>query len=202
MASDVDHAHPEVRDDLFKWATWMIKSFPISGFRFDAVKHMSRAFVHDFVKHTREEFRAKRKEAGKEPLDESDGPIAFSVGEFWKDSVESCLKYLSEFGDEQFSLFDAPLHYNFKEAGDAGKDYDLRKIFDGTIVQARPIDSVTLVENHDTQAGQALESVVSPPLNLWPMPLFSFERVDIPASFLVTWMVLMVMETARQVCHR
>ena len=78
-----------------------------------------------------------------------------------EDSVDSCLKYLGDFGEEQFSLFDAPLHYNFKEAGDQGASYDLRKIFDGTIVQARPIDAVTLVENHDTQKGQALESVVS-----------------------------------------
>lgn len=86
----------------------------------------------------------------------------FSVGEFWKDSVDSCLKYLGEFGDEQFSLFDAPLHYNFKEAGDAGSNYDLRKIFDGTIVKERPLDAVTLVSNHDTQKGQALESPVPP----------------------------------------
>jgi alpha-amylase len=161
MASDVDHAHPQVREDLFAWGAWMMREFPISGMRFDAVKHMSRHFVCDFVKHIREEARKKRKDEGKEPIDESEGPIAFSVGEFWKDSVESCLQYLSEFGEEQFSLFDAPLHYNFKEAGDAGPNYDLRKIFDGTIVQARPIDAVTLVENHDTQAGQALESVVS-----------------------------------------
>lgn len=69
---------------------------------------------------------------------------------------------MRDFGDEQFSLFDAPLHYNFKEAGDAGKDYDLRSIFDGTVVKERPIDAVTLVENHDTQRGQALESSVSP----------------------------------------
>lgn len=68
---------------------------------------------------------------------------------------------MESFGDEQFSLFDAPLHYNFKEAGDAGAKYDLRTLFDGTIVQQRPIDAVTLVENHDTQAGQSLASPVS-----------------------------------------
>lgn len=85
----------------------------------------------------------------------------FSVGEYWKDDVDTCLKYLGDFGDEQFSLFDAPLHYNFVEAGDAGNGYDLRKIFDGSIVQKRPIDAVTLVENHDTQPGQSLASPVS-----------------------------------------
>lgn len=88
-------------------------------------------------------------------MNEEDGPIMFGVGEFWKDSVDSCMKYLGEFGEEQFSLFDAPLHYNFKEAGDAGKNYDLRKIFDGTIVQSRPLDAVTLCSNHDTQKGES-----------------------------------------------
>jgi alpha-amylase len=61
----------------------------------------------------------------------------------------------------QFTVFDAPLHYNFKEAGDAKSEYDLRKIWDGTIVQSRPMDAVTLVDNHDTQVGQALQSWVS-----------------------------------------
>ena len=35
-----------------------------------------------------------------------------------------------------------PLHYNFKQAADAGRDYDIRRIWDGTVVQARPIDAV------------------------------------------------------------
>ena len=65
----------------------------------------------------------------------------------------------------RFSIFDAPLHYNFKEAADAGRNYDIRKIWDGTIVQSRPVDAVcvcvpppepecllcysTLVDNHE-----------------------------------------------------
>ncbi|SJX66056.1 probable alpha-amylase [Sporisorium reilianum f. sp. reilianum] len=160
LGVDIDHEHPDAKKDLLDWGAWMMRNFPIAGFRFDAVKHISRHFIHDFVKHIREEARKLREERGLEPADEAEGPIAFSVGEFWKDSLDSCLKYLTEFGDEQFSLFDAPLHYNFKEAGDGAENYDLRKIFDGSIVQARPIDAVTLVENHDTQKGQALESTV------------------------------------------
>lgn len=37
---------------------------------------------------------------------------------------------------------------------------DLRKIFDGTLVQAEPVNAVTLVMNHDTQPGQALAAPV------------------------------------------
>lgn len=50
------------------------------------------------------------------------------------------------------------------QAGEAGASYDLRKIFDGTVVQARPIDAVTLVDNHDTQGTIA-------PLHSLPLPI-------------------------------
>lgn len=59
-------------------------------------------------------------------------------------------------------MFDTPLHYNFKEAGESGNNFDMRKIWDGTVVQTNPIDAVTLVDNHDTQVGQSLESWVNP----------------------------------------
>ena len=49
----------------------------------------------------------------------------------------------------QFSLFDVPLHYNFKEAGDSGFNFDMRKIWDGSIVQREPVHSVTFVDNHE-----------------------------------------------------
>lgn len=143
MMADLDHRHPDVREDLFNWGEWCVKEFGIAGFRFDAIKHIDENFIFDFVK-------TVRKRTGKE---------LFGVGEFWKDSVKDCIGYLDRFG-AQFSLFDAPLHYNFKEASDAGNKYDLTKIFDGTIVQARPIDCVTIVNNHDTTPGQGLESWV------------------------------------------
>lgn len=52
--------------------------------------------------------------------------------------------YLGTLG-VQFSLFDVPLHYNFKEAGDRGAGYNMTQIFDGTIVQRRPIDAMYVV---------------------------------------------------------
>ncbi|KAJ7598458.1 alpha-amylase [Mycena floridula] len=146
MGADVDHSHSDVRDDHIKWGKWIVEELDAAGFRFDAIKHIDSAFISDFV-------QTIRKETNK--------PKLFAVGEFWKDSLESLEKYLNSLGT-QFSVFDAPLHYNFKEAGDRGKDYDIRAIWDGTVVQKRPIDAVTLVDNHDTQVGQSLESWVSP----------------------------------------
>jgi len=71
------------------------------------------------------------------------------------------LRYVDGLGT-QFSLFDVPLHYKFKEAGDRGRDFDMRAIWDGSVVQREPIHAVTFVDNHDTQPGQSLQSWVSP----------------------------------------
>ncbi|EJD53851.1 putative alpha-amylase [Auricularia subglabra TFB-10046 SS5] len=144
MGADIDHSHPDVVEDTVAWGKWIVDSFP--GRRFDAVKHIDSKFIAEFVDRVRKETQIDS---------------LFAVGEFWKDSLESLEKYLDSLGT-QFSVFDTPLHYNFKEAADTGSGYDLRTIFDGTVVQARPIDAVTLVDNHDTQKGQSLESWISP----------------------------------------
>lgn len=103
-----------------------------TDWRSDAIKHIDEGFIADFVKHVREKV---------------DNPDLFCVGgtsppsvarltkfaEFWKDSLGALEGYLDRC-DTQFSIFDTPLHYNFKEAGDAGEGYDLRKIFDGSCV--------------------------------------------------------------------
>jgi alpha-amylase len=65
------------------------------------------------------------------------------------------------------TLFDAPLHHNFHVASQSGNDYDLRQIFDNTLVQQQPTLAVTLVDNHDSQPLQSLESVVE----AWFKPL-------------------------------
>ena len=38
--------------------------------------------------------------------------------------------------------------------------YDLRQLFEDTLVGCRPAQAVTFVDNHDTQPGQSLESWV------------------------------------------
>ncbi len=57
-------------------------------------------------------------------------------------------------------LFDVPLHYNMYQASEHGRDYDLTKILDGTLVQNHPTLAVTFVDNHDSQWGSSLQSAV------------------------------------------
>lgn len=149
MGADLDYSHPEVEADVLAWSDWLAQSIPLKGVRFDAIKHFSAKFVQKFVKQ----------------LDEKYGKGWFFVGEFWKDSLEDMKKYLDHM-DHQFSLFDVPLVYSFSEISQAGSA-DIRKVFEGSLVQCRPTNAVTLVMNHDTQPHQALEV----PISDWFKPL-------------------------------
>ncbi|EJF64974.1 alpha amylase [Dichomitus squalens LYAD-421 SS1] len=144
LGIDIDHRHPEVRKDLMTWGSWVLQTTGGAGFRLDAIKHMDRRFLLSFIKHVRETL-------GRQDL--------FSVAEYWSTDLEAIKPYIRVF-EGLVTFFDVPLHYNFHEASKVGSKYDLRKIFDNSIMTFRPGDAVTFVDNHDTQIGQTLESWV------------------------------------------
>ncbi|ASS67428.1 MULTISPECIES: alpha-amylase [unclassified Paenibacillus] len=143
MFANIDYNNPEVREEMIKWGKWLVKETGVDGFRLDAIKHIDHTFIRDFARALQED---------------QDGPF-YIVGEFWNSIPEDCLAYLDAV-ESSVDLFDAPLHYRFKEAAQAGQGFDLRTIFDGSIVKERPLEAVTIVDNHDTQPGEALESWV------------------------------------------
>jgi len=167
MGADIHHSHPDARNDIIKWGKWIIDEVDACGFRFDAVKHIDRTFIADFIK-------TMRSETGK--------PKLFALGEFWKDSFDDLSNYVNALGT-QFSLFDVPLHYNFKEAGDSGNNFDMRRIWDGSIVQREADHAVTFVDNHDTQPGQSLESWVSPTFKPLAYALILLRPAGYPCVF-------------------
>lgn len=150
LGCDLDMDNLQVQGELMYWGRWMLEMAPIDGFRIDAVKHIPTWFFGLWLDHVRN--AAKRN--------------LFCVGEYWSDNLSALRWYIAETGG-RMSLFDVPLHQNFHRASLQGSNYDLRKIFDGTLTQVDPIHSVTFVENHDTQTCQALESPVEP----WFKPL-------------------------------
>ena len=143
MGADIDFDNREVYEELVKWAVWYIETTGVDGFRLDAVKHIPASFYRDFLYSIREQ-------TGKE---------LFTVGEYWSGDINVLRQYLAGIKSEA-SLFDVPLHYNLYHCSKAGGAYDLRTIFDGTLVGTNPVKAVTFVDNHDTQPGQALESFV------------------------------------------
>lgn len=42
LCANVDFSIRDVREDAIRWAQWIVKEVGLGGFRFDAVKHMSR----------------------------------------------------------------------------------------------------------------------------------------------------------------
>lgn len=149
MGADVDHSREEVREELVRWGSWLLETTGARGVRLDAVKHISAGFTKEWL----ERIRA----AGR--------PELFAVGEYWTGSIDELEGFLGATGGA-LRLFDVPLHYRFREAAEKGREYDLRTIFDDTLVGRNAIAAVTFVDNHDSQPGQSLES----PIQDWFKP--------------------------------
>jgi len=143
MGCDLDMENPEVQEELKRWGEWYVDTTNVDGFRFDAVKHVRASFFPEWLNHVRQ--KANRR--------------LFAVGEYWSYEIEALHHFIEVTGGD-VALFDAPLHYNFHFASKGGNDYDMRQIFDNTLVKQQPALAVTLVDNHDSQPLQSLESVV------------------------------------------
>ena len=144
MGMNVDMNNPEVCEEIRRWLLWYIRQTGIDGLRLDAVKHISFSFYKELLQQVRGELGARIP----------------AVGEYWNSDLGRLLYYLDAV-DGEMSLFDVSLHYRFFNASQAGSEYDLRRIFDDTLVNERPDHAVTFVDNHDTQYGQSLQSFVA-----------------------------------------
>lgn len=150
MGTDLDMDNEEVKKALLDWGLWYAKTVGMDGFRLDAVKHIESTFYREWIREIREQ-------TGK----------AFScIGEYWKGDLKALLSYLDSVENE-ISLFDVPLHFNFYHASKSGGNYNMRTLTDNSLLRHRPEKAITFVDNHDTQPGQALESFV----DAWFKPL-------------------------------
>jgi alpha-amylase len=143
MFADIDYNHPEVREEMIQWGKWLADTLNCNGYRLDAIKHIDYNFIKNFI----EEVRRYR------------GDNFYFVGEYWKPELPVCQEFLENI-EYSINLFDVPLHYQLHKASKAGADFDLRTIFDDTLVKIHPDNAVTFVDNHDTQPTQSLESWV------------------------------------------
>jgi hypothetical protein len=147
LGADVDMDHPDVKAELKLWGEWYVTFADLDGFRLDAVKHIKTGFFNEWLTHLRQ----------------TTGRELFTVGEYWDYNVETLLAYLELHNDKrnQLALFDAPLHNNFHNASKSKGFYDMNAILNNTLMQRAPTLAVTLVDNHDTQPLQGLESPVA-----------------------------------------
>ncbi len=150
MFANIDYERGDVVEEMKKWGVWVANELNLDGFRLDAIKHINNIFIEEFLK----EVRRVR------------GEDFYAVGEYWKGDLESIEEYLDNV-NYQADLFDVPLHFNFFTASKNGSAYDLREIFNNSLVVNKKLFSVTFVDNHDSQWGSSLESQI----DSWFKPL-------------------------------
>ncbi len=143
MGADVDLNNVDVVEELENWGKWYLDFCNLDGFRLDAVKHIRESFFKRWI----------------ETMKNSTEKDLFVVGEYWNTNLDILKEYINDC-DNNLSLFDVPLHYNLYDASNSNGNYDMRKIFDNTLVQLMPEHAVTFVDNHDTQIGQSLQSEI------------------------------------------
>lgn len=151
MFDDIDFRNPAVREELKYWGKWYYETTKVDGFRLDAVKHISAEFLIEWMdamkKDCRDDF--------------------YFVAENWDiEDVKELDSYIEMTGGRT-QLFDSLLHHNLYLASTEGKEYDMSRIFENTLVGSRPELAVTFVDNHDSQPLQALESFI----DFWFRPL-------------------------------
>ena len=166
MGMNVDMKNPEVIRETEKWLLWYIRETGIDGLRLDAVKHISFSFYKGLLSKIREE-------TGREIP---------AVGEYWSGDIGRLLYYLDSVENEM-SLFDVALHYNFFNATQSGGSFSMRTIFDNTLVKERPGNAVTFVDNHDTQYGQSLQSFVDDWFKQLAYAMILLRKDGIPCVF-------------------
>lgn len=167
LGIDIDHRHPAVQEDLINWGKWILETSGAPGFRLDAIKHIDRKFLLRWIQET-------RRQSGLKDM--------FVVSEYWSGNVKLVLPYIQAFKGET-AFFDVPLHMNFHQASRERTRYDLRTILRQTIVQVRPDDAVTFVDNHDTVEGQSLESWVGDNFKIQAYAIILLRNAGYPCVF-------------------
>ena len=81
-----------------------------------------------------------------ETLRAQSGRELWAVGEYWSPDLPDLTHYLDSCG-RIMCLFDVPLHFNLMRASSSNGNFDMRRIFEGTLVDARPERAVTFVDN-------------------------------------------------------
>ncbi|KAI9701637.1 MAG: hypothetical protein M1820_006408 [Bogoriella megaspora] len=165
LLNNLDYSRPDLREEVNRWGQWIVQELNLSGFRLDAVKHISRSFVDEWTSSVSASYQRE----------------LFYVGEHWTDDADALSKWLST-APSNFSLFDAPLLYNLAKTS-WSKDPDLRRVFKDSLVERRPRNAVTLVMNHDTQHGQMLDTPIKPTFVALAYSLILLRKDGYPCVF-------------------
>jgi len=170
MGCDLDFGAEEVREELTRWGKWYLDTTGVDGFRIDAVKHIPSWFFPEWL-------ASIHSHANRD---------LFAGAELWEPDIEQLKSYIEQ-SKGALSLFDVPLHFKFYQAGIERREFPLDSIFSGTLVEQDPAHAITFVANHDSQALQALESVVEPWFKPLAYALILLRREGYPCVFIADY---------------
>lgn len=134
---DLCHRNPYVYTQMIEYARWLLEEVGFDGFRYDCVKGYGGWLVRAI-----QELRALKNGAPYKP---------FGVGECWDSDrvIHDWLDETNAWSDNPAHAFDFPLRCRLKDMCDSF-GFDMRTLAaGGTLVNDRPLQAVTFVENHD-----------------------------------------------------
>ena len=128
MFANVDFSNAEARGEIMRWLSWLGRMLPLGGIRFDATKHISKAFQRELLAHVR----------GDEALRDW-----LVVGEYWHLDSGFMAHLIDDHFDGQMALFDIPLVHAFRDLSEAPENrIDLRRVLDTSLGRVKPDHSV------------------------------------------------------------
>ncbi|KAL1302682.1 hypothetical protein AAFC00_003045 [Neodothiora populina] len=171
MFSNIDHANPEVREDLMKWGQWMVRDVGVDGFRLDAVPHYSWNFARDWVCQVIKAAVQQRRDL-------------LILGEYWMPNVAKIVRWVDNVG-QGVKAIDAPLYMNFSKLSQSKfkLEADLRRVYRDTLVAARPDNAVTMITSHDTQPGQTMATRIEPYFKMLAYAIMLLRKEGLPSVF-------------------
>ncbi len=171
MGADLDMDDERTREELINWGKWYTSLTNLDGFRLDAVKHIKFPFMAEWVREMRKYMADK---LGKENV--------MAVAEYWSGDVGKLIRYIDD-TDHAIQLFDVPLHFNFEQASKSGGNYDMSRLLDNTLIRYETFNSITFVDNHDTQPGESLQSWVEGWFKPLAYSIILLQQYGIPCVF-------------------
>lgn len=166
MHADIDYDNPEVVNHIIEWGNWVCEELQLDGMRLDAVKHIKHRFLWNFI-------NSIKKKQG----------IQFHfISEYWSKYIDALTHYLAV-TDYSTDLFDVPLHYNLYDASTQKEAFDLSQLFRGTLLERHPDNTITFVDNHDSEKGSAMESPIEDWFKLPAYALIMLMKQGTPCLF-------------------
>jgi len=134
MGADIDYDNECVREEVKRWANWIVTDIGFDGFRLDASQHVDNEFIAELIGY----------------LQEQRNQELFFGGEAWLEDPEQLAGYLEAVGQPQLKVFDFPLRRTFARMRDGKLDF--RWLGGKGLVNKPGYEerAVTFVDNHDT----------------------------------------------------